>query len=106
VNGEIGVRVTEAVADFVESAALVAITVTDCWLVMLAGAVYRPVALIPPTPVVGLSVQFTVWLLVLATVALNCDVWSCANVAVTGVTLTDTGRALIVKLCATCGAAA
>jgi hypothetical protein len=34
----------------VVSAWLVAVTVTVCWIVMLAGAVYRPEVLIVPTP--------------------------------------------------------
>ena len=40
---------TVAVADFVESATLVAVTVTVWALVIEAGAVYRPAALMLPT---------------------------------------------------------
>ena len=40
-------------------ALLVAVTVTVCAAVTLAGAVYSPVALMVPAPVVGLIVQVT-----------------------------------------------
>ena len=57
------------------SAWLVAVTVTVCWLLIVAGAVYSPVVLlIVPAPVAGLTVQVTAVLLVLATVAENCCV--------------------------------
>ena len=54
-------------ADFVESAALVALTVTVCELAIEAGAVYRPAAVMLPTS--GLSDQVTAVLPVLVTVA-------------------------------------
>ena len=63
----VGFRATVAVADFVGSAALVAFTVTVWELVIEAGAVYRPAAVMLPTS--GLSVQVTAVLLVLVTVA-------------------------------------
>jgi hypothetical protein len=50
-------RVTAAVADFVGSATLVAVTVTVCEVVMIAGAVYNPAALIVPR--LGVRVQVT-----------------------------------------------
>ena len=53
---------------------LFAVTVTDCWLVMVAGAVYNPVVLMVPVPA-GLIVQVTAVLLLLDTVAVNCWVW-------------------------------
>ena len=56
-----------AVADFVESAALVAVTVTVWELVIEAGAVYTPEALMLPTS--GLSDHVTAVLLVPVTVA-------------------------------------
>ena len=54
-------------ADFVESATLVAITVTVWELAIEAGAVYRPAAVMLPTT--GLSDQVTAELPVLVTVA-------------------------------------
>ena len=65
-----GVSVITAVAFFVESAELVAVTVTVCWLLTEEGAVYSPEELM--LPVLGLSVHFTAVLLVLLTVAVNC----------------------------------
>jgi hypothetical protein len=59
--------VTAAVADLVGSARLMAVTVTVWELVVEAGAVYRPEALIVPTT--GLIDQATAVLLVLVTVA-------------------------------------
>ena len=54
-------------ADFVGSATLVAFTVTVCELVIEAGAVYRPAAVMLPTT--GLIDQVTAVLLVLVTMA-------------------------------------
>ena len=68
-TGQIGVSVTVAVP-VVEFAWLVAVTVTVCRVVMLAGAVYNPLALIESVPEEEI-VQFTDWLLVPLTVALN-----------------------------------
>src|ERR1019366_6242625 len=62
-----GVSVTVAVADLVGSATLVAFTVTVWELVIEAGAVYRPAAVMLPTS--GLSDQVTPVLPVLVTVA-------------------------------------
>jgi hypothetical protein len=62
-----GSRVTVAAADFVESATLVAFTVTVWELTIEAGAVYRPEALMLPAS--GLIDQVTVVLPVLVTVA-------------------------------------
>jgi hypothetical protein len=66
--------VTVAAADFVVSAWLVAVTLTVCCFMMLAGAVYRPEALIEPVPE-GLIVQLTAVFEVFATLAANCCVW-------------------------------
>src|ERR1019366_1849272 len=62
-----GLSVTVALADFVGSATLVALTVTAWGLAIEAGAVYRPAAVILPTS--GLSDQVTAVLPVLVTVA-------------------------------------
>jgi hypothetical protein len=62
-----GFRVRAAVADLVESATLVALTVMVRELVIEAGAVYRPAAVMLPTS--GLSDQLTAVLPVLVTVA-------------------------------------
>ena len=64
-------RVTLALADLLGSATLVAVTVTVCCVLMVAGAVYNPVLLIVPT--FGLSVQVTnVFPDPPLTVAVNC----------------------------------
>jgi hypothetical protein len=52
---------------------LVAVTVTVCAEVMIAGAVYRPDVLIEPTPV-GLIDQVTALLAALITAAVSCTV--------------------------------
>src|SRR5260370_21353366 len=62
-----GKSVTLAVADFVASVWLVAVTVTVCFAVPLAGAVLSPAALTLPAPLVGPTVQLTVLLLALPT---------------------------------------
>jgi hypothetical protein len=62
-----GFRVTVAATDLVESAALVALTVTVSELVIEAGAVYRPAALMLPTT--GLIDHVTAVLLVPVTAA-------------------------------------
>jgi hypothetical protein len=67
--------------------------VTVCCEVILAGAVYNPLALIVPVP--GFTDQVTAVLLVFTTAAVNCVVCPPYNVAVVGVTLTDTGGASV-----------
>ena len=62
-----GFRVTVAVANLVGAATLVAVTVTVWELVIEAGAVYRPAAVMLPT--CGLSDQVTAVLPVLVTMA-------------------------------------
>ena len=59
--------------DAVVSARLVAVTVTVCAEVLVAGAVYRPEGLTVPVPA-GEIVQFTAVLLVLVTVTVSCCV--------------------------------
>jgi hypothetical protein len=61
-----------AVADFVVSATLVAVTVRVCCELRVEGAVYRPALLIAPRD--ALKLQVTAVLLVLLTVAVNCCV--------------------------------
>src|ERR1039457_5119651 len=63
-------RLTVAPPDLVVSATLVAVTVTDWELVMLAGAVYSPVAEILPT--LGLIDQVTAVFVVPVAPAVNC----------------------------------
>jgi hypothetical protein len=62
-----GVSVTVVVPNLVGAATLVAVKVTAWELVIEAGAVYRPAAVMLPTT--GLSDQVTAVLLVLVTVA-------------------------------------
>jgi hypothetical protein len=64
----VAVRVTVAVAVLVGSATLDAVTVTVCWLGMVAGAVYTPFTMVPTA---GLSDQVTAVLLVPVTEALK-----------------------------------
>ena len=65
-------RLTVAVADLLLSATLVALTVTVCGVVTLAGAVYSPVLEIVPT--LGLTDHVTAVFGAFATVAENCCV--------------------------------
>jgi hypothetical protein len=79
---------TVAEADFVLSAWLVAVTVTELELGTRSGAVYRPVEEMVPTvvlpPTVLLTDHVTLVLLVLLTVAVNCFVASTTTEAVSG----------------------
>jgi hypothetical protein len=61
-----------AAADFVLSAALIAVTVTDVADETVAGAEYRPAAEIVPTA--GLTDQVTAAFVVPVTVTVNCRV--------------------------------
>jgi hypothetical protein len=85
-----GFNVTVAVAVLVPSAALVAVTVTVCCVETLAGAVYKPAALIVPAPV-GLIVHVTVVFEDPVTVGVNCWVAPWDSDTVEGVTDTLTG---------------
>jgi hypothetical protein len=73
IEGKGTATVTVAEADLVASAWLVAVTVTDCGLVIVDGAVYKPEELIVPV-LVGFIDQLTAVLLVLVTLAANCCV--------------------------------
>jgi hypothetical protein len=79
-----------ALADFVVSAALVAVTVIWAGFGNFAGAVYRPVAEIVPTvaspPAVPLTFHVTAVLVVFPTVAENCWVWVMITEEVAGAT--------------------
>ena len=86
-GGAGGFSVTVAVANLVESAALVAVTVTVCKLVMVAGAVYKPPEVMEPP--LAVTVQETAWLLVPFTVAVNCCVCKANRLAVAGATVTE-----------------
>jgi uncharacterized membrane protein len=84
-----GISVTVTVADLVESAAEVAVTLTTIWLEMVEGAVNIPVEEMPP--IEGLSDQLTDELLEPETVAVNCCVWFALSWTVAGLATTETG---------------
>ena len=65
-----GTTVTLAVAVLLVSATLVAVTVTVCGLLSVAGAAYRPPLEIVPTA--GLTDQVTAVFVVPVTTAVNC----------------------------------
>lgn len=83
-----GISVTVAVPLLVASAALVAITVTFCWLATADGAVYSPV--LSMVPVFGLKLHVTLVLAEPVTVAAKGCVWEGPREAVAGDTLTVT----------------
>jgi hypothetical protein len=83
-----GVSVTVAVALFVESTTLVAVTVTVCWLLMEAGAVYIPFAMLPTA---GLRDQVTPALLVPVTAAEKFAEAPAPSDIAAGPTVTPTG---------------
>src|SRR5262249_41659027 len=82
--------VTVADADLLESATLVAVTVTLVCDPIVAGAVYTPLLLTLPTPE-GLDDQVTTVLTLYSTVALNCSCWPSLMVALVGEIVTATG---------------
>jgi hypothetical protein len=83
-------RVTDALADLVGSAALVAVTVTVWAKAIAAGAVYRPVLVMVPT--LGLMDHVTaVFPAPPVTLAVNCCDWADERLAVAGAAETDTG---------------
>jgi hypothetical protein len=82
-----GINVTVAVP--IVWATLVAVTVTVCCAVIVAGAVYSPAGVIVPAPVGTL--QVTPVVLVPVTVAVNWVVCPCPSVAIGGFTVTTTG---------------
>ena len=78
-----------AAADFVLSAALTAVTVTEVADETVAGAEYRPALEIVPTA--GLTDQVTAAFVVPVTVTVNCRVCEAAKLAVDGLTVICTG---------------
>ena len=72
---------TVALADFEESATLVAVMVTDCELLIMAGAVYSPFDMLPTG---GFTDQFTELFGLPVTVAVNCLVCDAVRVAFRG----------------------
>jgi hypothetical protein len=97
VDGEtemLSVTVTEELADFVVSAALVAVTVIDAGLGTVAGALNKPEEDMVPTvlfpPAVPPTLHVTAVFELPATVAENCLVAPTARFAVPGVTVTVT----------------
>src|SRR5450759_1743620 len=79
-----GVKVMVALLVLVESATLVAITLTVCMLGMLAGAVYKPLLLSVPGPLDGINVQVTAVFEVPDTIAVNCCVCDAVRLAFAG----------------------
>lgn len=67
--------------------------VTDCEEVIWAGAVYKPLLMLP---IAGFKVHVTVVLVVPERDAENCCVWDAVRVAVAGATDTVTGTRLTV----------
>jgi hypothetical protein len=84
-----GPRLIVALADLVESELRVAVTVRVCGLVILLGAVYRP--LVEREPTAGLIVHVTGAFVVPVTLAVNCCVCELDRLAAAGLTDTDTG---------------
>ena len=82
-----GVSVTVALADFVESATLVAVMVTSSGLLITEGAVYNP---FDKLPIEGVMDQVTEVFALPVTVAVNCVVCDAARVALGGFTPTLT----------------
>lgn len=79
-----GASVTVAEAEVSPSAALVAVMVTVCGLLSVAGAVYRPFTNVP---VGGVTDQFTAVFVLPVTVAVNCWVCPWDKLTEPGVTL-------------------
>ena len=87
-----------AVAFFVVFAWLVAVTVTVCWVAIVAGAVYTPLALIDPDPL-GLIVQATAVLVVFDTFAVKFWIPPPYSTEVCGKTVIETGvRVMVAEL--------
>jgi hypothetical protein len=83
-------KFTVAGAFTLEFAELVAVIVTVCGVVTVAGAVYNPDELIVPAPVAGLIDQVTLVFVLPVTVAVNCCVPPAFTFVEAGETLTDT----------------
>src|SRR6185369_430400 len=92
-----GFRLTVALADFVESTKLVAVTVTVCCALMTAGAVYSPAAEIVPAPA-GVTDHVTRLSPLFNRVGVNCWVSPEESVTVRGAMLTDRGTRLTVTV--------
>jgi hypothetical protein len=85
-----GVRPSTAVADFVVSATLVAVTVSTRVELTDVGAEYKPVPLTEPIPA-GVVAHVTAVLPLLKTVAVNCWFWPPESVAGAGARVTEIG---------------
>ena len=87
------VRATLALAFFVVSATLVAVTVTVCAEETDEGAVYKPEG--DRVPTFGLMAQVTALFDALDTAAVNCCVCDGASVTLPGATLIETGALMV-----------
>ena len=96
-----GMSVIAAAADFVESATLVAVTVTVSCVGMDAGAVYRPEAETEPVPA-GERLQVTCWFVDPVTTAVSCCVWLMVSEADGGFTETVSGGFKVIAAEADC----
>jgi hypothetical protein len=86
-----GYKVIVAVVVLLVSDWLVAVTFTVCIDPTVAGAVYKPAALIVPAPVAGLRVHVTAELHPPVTNAVNCCIWPPYSAAAAGERVTVTG---------------
>ena len=89
VGSGVGFNVTVALAVFVGSAALVAVTVIDSAASINAGAVYKPVDETVPT--FGDRLHMTPELPLPVTSTLNCRLWLVPSATIDGLTPTETG---------------
>ncbi len=80
---------TGAFADFVGSAAAVAVMVTVCFAVMVPGGVYRPEE--DSAPTAGDSDHVTALFVLPVTLAVNCWVSPAPRLMLDGLTATDMG---------------
>ncbi len=85
------------------SATLVAVTLTVCWVLFVAGAVYKPV--LDSVPTAGLNDQVTPVLLLPVTVVVNCWVCETDRLADVGLICTNTGTSVIVAVADLLGSA-
>jgi hypothetical protein len=91
----LGINDTVALAAFVESATLVAVTVTLCLIAMVAGAWYTPLAMVPTA---GLRDQVTAVFAAPVTVGVNVALWPPVSELVPGDKLMATGIRLMVAV--------
>jgi hypothetical protein len=87
----VGAKTMLALANFVGSAALAAVTVTVCALETEVGALYKPVFV--TVPISGLTDQLTPVFVVPPTVAVNCCAWEAPRETLAGLTVTVIGGA-------------